>query len=108
MTATGLASVAYEVADAIEANELFQRNGWTDGLPIVPPTEERVRACLEWAGLAPMDIVGVEPVRGLPITAEKVAIGAVMAGCLPPYLPVVAAVVQAMCEEAYLLHGSSA
>ena len=96
------------LADADAANDLFQQNGWTDGLPIVPPTEERVRACLAAAGLAPDSVVGVEPVRALAITAEKVAINAVMAGCRPEALPVVLAAVEAMCDEAYLLHGSSA
>ena len=108
MTTEQLESAGYEVADALEANELFQGNGWTDGLPVIPPTEARVRDCLERAGLAPGAVAGVEPVRGLPITAEKVAINAVMAGCLPEYLPVVVAAVAAMCDEAYLLHGSAA
>ncbi len=103
-----LASPTYEVADAFEANELFQRNGWTDGLPVVPPTEERARAFLAAAGLAAGDIVGVEPVRRRRITAEKVAIAAVMAGCLPEYMPVVAAVIRAMCEPQFGLHGCTA
>ena len=100
-----LRSPQYEVADAFEANELFQRNGWTDGLPIVPPTEALVRRFLEAAGLAPDDVVGIEPVRRRRITAEKVAIAAVMAGCLPEYMPVVVARVQAMCEPEFGLHG---
>ena len=103
-----LQSQRIETADADAANDLFRQNGWTDGLPIVPPTEERVRACLAAAGLAPDTVVGVEPVRALALTAEKVAINAVMAGCRPEYLPVVLAAVEAMCDEAYLLHGSSA
>jgi hypothetical protein len=103
-----LASAAYEVADALEANELFQRNGWTDGLPIVPPTESNVRAFLDRAGLAPEQVIGVEPVRRRRITAEKVAIAAVMAGCLPEYLPVVVAIIEAMCEPQFGLHGSTA
>ena len=97
-----------EVADAVEANELFGRNGWTDGLPIVPPTPELVHRCLETALLEPDSILGVEPVRGLVITAEKVAVNAVMAGCRPEDLPVVVAALEAMCEPAYLLHGSAA
>src|SRR3982074_3097104 len=92
-----LASTSYDVADAFEANELFQRNGWTDGLPIVPPTESAVRTFLERAQLLPGDIVGVEPVRRRRITAEKLAIAAVMAGCLPEYMHVVVAIVKAMC-----------
>ncbi|MBI3969627.1 MAG: hypothetical protein HY329_28625 [Chloroflexi bacterium] len=111
MTATGndaLRSATYDVADELEAVELFQRNGWTDGLPVVPPTEERVRACLERVRLGPDDAVGVEPVRRRRITAEKVAINAVMAGCLPEHLRVVLAIVEAVCEPQFNLHGSTA
>jgi hypothetical protein len=103
-----LQSASYEVEDALAANELFQRNGWTDGLPVVPPTEEAVRRHLEAAGLSPGDAVGTEPVRRRHITAEKVAIAAVMAGCLPEYMPVVVALLQAMCEPEYGLHGTTA
>jgi hypothetical protein len=103
-----MAARRLDVADAIEANDLFTRNGWTDGLPIVPPTPELVGRSLEAALLEPESILGVEPVRGLVITAEKVAINAVMAGCRPEDFPVVAAAVEAMCEPAYLLHGSAA
>ena len=103
-----LASATYDVEDAFAANELFQRNGWTDGLPIVPPTESLVRAFLDAAGLKATDSIGVEPVRRRRITAEKVAIAAVMAGCLPEYLPVVVAAVKAMCEPQFGLHGATA
>ena len=102
------ASEVHEVADAAEANELYQRNGWTDGLPIVAPTEALVAGFLAAAGLNAGDVIGVEPVRRRSITAEKVAIAAVMAGCLPEYLPVVVAVVKAMCQPEYALHGSTA
>ncbi len=102
------ASAVHEVADAIEANELYQRSGWTDGLPIVPPTEEAVARFLAAAGLDVGAVIGVEPVRRRSITAEKVAIAAVMAGCLPEYLPVVVATVKAMCQPEYALHGSTA
>ena len=105
---TALSSAAYEVADAFEANELYQRNGWTDGLPIVPPTETLVRAFLDSATLAPDQVIGVEPVRRRRITAEKIAIAAVMAGCLPEHMPVVAGIVKAMCDPAFGLHGSTA
>lgn len=103
-----LASAAYEVDDALEANELFQRSGWTDGLPIVAPTESAVRAFLDAARLEPDALVGIEPVRRRHITAEKIAIAAVMAGCLPAYMPVVVAVVRAMCGPEFGLHGSTA
>ena len=78
-----LASRTYEAADVGAVQELYHSNGWTDGLPIVPPTEEAVRACLDWAMMPPDQLIGVEPVRGLAITAEKLAINAVMAGCRP-------------------------
>lgn len=108
MTEQPLRSVAYDVADHYEANELFQRNGWTDGLPIVPPTDDLVRRFLGAAGLGAEDVVGVEPVRRRRITAEKTAIAAVMAGCRPEYMPVVVAIVKAVCEPAYGLHGCTA
>ncbi len=109
MTAdTRLTSATYEVADAFAANELFQRNGWTDGLPIVPPTEAGTRAFLAAANLNPEEVVGIEPVRRRRITAEKIAIAALMAGCLPEYMPVVVAVIRAMCEPQFGLHGCTA
>jgi len=103
-----LASDSHEVADGFAANELFQRNGWTDGLPIVPPTTAGVLLFLEAAGLGAGDVVGIEPVRRRRITGEKVAIAALMAGCLPEYMPVVVAVVKAMCEPKFCLHGCTA
>lgn len=104
----GFASAIHEVSDAAEANELFQRNGWTDGLPIVAPTEDAVARFLDTAQLSPDHVIGVEPVRRRSLTAEKIAIAAVMAGCLPEYLPVVIAAIKAMCEPEYALHGSTA
>ena len=91
-----------------EAIELCYQRGWTDGLPVVPPTEEKVLRFLEVAGRHPSDVIGVEPVRGRVITAEKVAINAVMAGCLPEYMPVVMAAVEAMVQPDFNLHGTSA
>lgn len=83
----------------------FVSQGWTDGLPVVPPTEERVRAMLLGARRnSPSDIIGVEPVKGRAITVEHVAINAVMAGCLPGYFPVLIASLEAMCEPEFNLH----
>jgi hypothetical protein len=84
-----LAAKTYDVPDIQAAQELYHANGWTDGLPILPPTEDAVQACLDWAMTPPDRLVGVEPVRGVPITAEKLAINAVMAGCLPMHFTVV-------------------
>ncbi len=88
--------------------EHFHTRGWTDGLPVVPPTADAVSACLDWALLAPDHLIGVEPVRQRAITAEKVAINAVMAGCLPLHFPVVVTAVTAMLAEPFLVHGSTA
>ncbi len=95
--------ISYE-ADAWEiVNDMAFRNGWTDGLPIVPPTEERVRHMLESAHGSPDDVVAeVAPMLGV-ATYERVAVNAVMAGCLPEYFPVVLAAVDAMCDPAFNL-----
>ena len=103
-----LTSPSWEVADAFEANELYQREGLTDGLPVVPPTEALVRRFLDAAGLGPAEVVAIEPVRRRRITAEKVAIAAVMAGGLPEYMPVVAALVRAVAAPEFGLHGCTA
>lgn len=103
-----LAARTYEVADIWAAQELYHSNGWTDGLPIVPPTRDAVEACLEWAMAPPEQLIGIEPVRGVPITAEKLAINAVMAGCLPMHFPVVLTAFAAMLEPEFLLHGATA
>lgn len=86
----------------------FHANGWTDGLPVVPPTPDAVAAMLVGGLLAPDHLVGVEPVRRRAVTAEKVAINAVMAGCRPCDFPVVVTALTGMLDERYLLHGSSA
>ena len=107
--ASALTSKREDVAGTVEdAVELCYTKGWTDGLPVVPPTEEKVLRFLEVANRHPSDIIGVEPVRGRVITAEKVAINAVMAGCRPEYMPVVIAAVECMVQPEYNLHGSSA
>ena len=101
-----LTSKRYEVESLHEAIELYYRRGWTDGLPVVPPTEERVMDFLQYCGHDADDVVGLLPERGRAITAEKVAINAIMAGCLPAYAPVVVAAVEAITQPAFNLHGS--
>ena len=107
-TSTVLTSPTYDVPDAQAANELFQDNGWTDGLPIVPPTEPLVLAFLAAGDCTSADVIGIEPVRRRRITAEKVAIAAVMAGATPACMPAIIAAIRAMCEPSYNLHGSTA
>lgn len=88
--------------DDIEA--CFDR-GWTDGLPVVPPTPERVLRMLGGTTRAPGEVVGVIPPDLSECTVEKVAVNAVMAGCKPEYLPVVLAAVEAACDDAFCMHG---
>ena len=78
-----------ELEDEVEA--MFDR-GWTDGLPVVPPTEARVLRMLDGHDRAPDEVVAVVPPDLVECTVEKVAVNAVMAGCRPEYLPVVLAV----------------
>ena len=99
-----LTSAVYDVDDFESANELFHGKGWTDGLPIVPPTRDRVTRFIEAAGREPDEILGVYTTRRRVVTVEKVAINAVMAGCLPEYLPVVVAIVESILEEVPAIH----
>jgi hypothetical protein len=91
-----------ELEDPLEA--LFDR-GVTDGLPVVPPTPERVVAMLEHTSRDPQDVVAEIPPYGGAATVEKVAINAVLAGCPPAALPVVLAAVEAAAAEEFALHG---
>ena len=103
-----LLSDRVNVDDPANVMEFYYEKGWTDGLPVVPATEERVLEFLAAADRAPSDVIGVVPTRGRVITAEKVAINAVMAGCKPEYMPVLVAVLEAMCEPDFNYHGSQA
>jgi hypothetical protein len=100
-----LTSKSVEVPGALEAIETYFENGWSDGLPVVPPTSEAVSATLEAANLSPDAILGIEPVKGAVIAAEKAAINAVMAGCKPEYMPVIASAVDAITAPEFNLHG---
>jgi hypothetical protein len=87
-----------------EMDAMFDR-GWTDGLPVVPPTEARVLRMLEGTSRDPGDIVATVPPDLVDVTVEKVAVNAVMAGCRPEYLPVVLAAVEAACTDDFNIHG---
>lgn len=103
-----LTAQRYELDDEDAVQQHFRDRGWTDGLPVVAPTPARVEAMLEWAGYPPDLVIGVEPVKARALTAEKVAINAVLAGCLPVDFPVVAAAVDALCRPELLVHGATA
>ncbi len=88
-----------EYPDSLDAIEECYRRGWTDGLPVVPPTSDRVQAMLDAVGLAPDTVLGEVPVRRRTMTAEQAAANAVMAGCLPSYFPIVLATMKTLFEH---------
>ena len=100
-----LTSKRHRVADVADAIEFCFAQGWTDGLPVIPPTEGRVGAMLEAARLDGKQEVGFIAHRSVSITAEKVAINAVMAGCKPEYMPVVVAAVECIADPRWSYHG---
>ena len=79
--------------------------GWSDGLPVVPPTPVRVAQMLEGTTRDPAEVVAVVPPDLVECTVEKVAVNAVLAGCRPEYLPVVLACVEAACTDEFNMHG---
>jgi hypothetical protein len=93
------------VSDTVEAIEFYYAKGWTDGLPVVPPTEQSIRSMLDAAGLEPGQELTFIEHRQVSVTAEKVAINAVMAGCKPEYMPVVVAAIEAIGDPAWCYHG---
>ena len=88
--------------DPIEA--CFDR-GWSDGLPVVPPTDERILRMLSGTSRRPDEMVGLVPPDLSECTVEKVAINAVMAGCKPEYMPVVLAALEAALDPLFTMHG---
>jgi hypothetical protein len=98
---------AITVADTPEAVlAAFCEREWCDGLPIVPPTEERVRAML--GGAQPDRVLGVMPPLWRRVTLDKLAVNAVMAGCEPAAFPLVVAAVEAMLDPSFNLYGVQA
>lgn len=95
-----------EVTDMYEALELFYREKWTDGLPVVPPTEAKVEEMVHYLQRDPNEIIGIIPPKGGVATVEALAINTVMGGCLPEYFPIVVATVKAMLETKHALHGN--
>src|SRR5690242_3243641 len=102
MTTAELPGVV-ETHDTFDSvNDYFYERGWTDGLPIVPPTEERVQAML--AGMpwrAAEEVISIVPPRMGTASMRQIAVNAVMAGARPEYLPVVVAALQAVSEPEY-------
>jgi hypothetical protein len=107
-TATGAArlrSRRIEIGDQEDDVEASFERGWSDGLPVVPPTPERVARMLTGTTREADEVVAVVPPDLVECTVEKVATNAVMAGCKPEYLPVVLATIEAACTDEFNMHG---
>ena len=97
-----------EIAPADDVHEFLFDQGFTDGLPVVPPTPQRVLRMLGGTRRDSQEVVAIVPPNYAPATVEKVAINAVLAGCRPEHLPVVLAAVEAVCNEEFNIHGVNA
>jgi len=100
-----LAARQIEISDLEDAAESCFDRGWSDGLPVVPPTPARVLRMLQGTSRQPGEVIGLVPPDLVPCTVEKVAINAVLAGCKPEYLPVVLAAVEAALIDEFCMHG---
>ena len=94
--------------DPLAAIDYCFEQGWTDGLPVVPPSVERVERMLAWEGRPPETPIAVHPATGYECTVHAAAVNAVMAGCKPEYFPVLVAAFEAMNEPGFNFHGSTA
>ena len=94
-----------EVASGDDEVEFMFDQGFSDGLPLVPPSPERVIRMLSGTRRDPQEVIAVMPPNMGEVTVEKAAINAVMAGCKPEYLPVILTVVEAICTNEYNIHG---
>src|SRR5689334_11966713 len=94
--------------DLLAALDYCYEQGWTDGLPVVPPVTERVEATLAYEGRPPEAVIATPSATGLQLTLHAAAANAVMAGCLPEYFPVLVAAFEAMDKPDFNFHGSTA
>lgn len=98
-----LTSKIYEAEDMSAFVEMAYERGWTDGLPVFPPTDDRVKAMIAYVGRDPSEVIGIIPPGEGIATVEKIAINAVMAGCKPEYMPIILTAVEAMLDPAFEL-----
>ena len=101
----GLHARKIELAESEDIIEACYERGWTDGLPVVPPTPLRVIRMLTGTNRAATEVIGQVPPDNISCTVEKVAINAVMAGCKPEYMPVVLASLHAALKDEFCMHG---
>ena len=104
-TSSTLHSRHVELASAEDEFESMFTRGWTDGLPVIPPTPERVLRMLTGTTRNPQDVVAIAPPNLVQLTVEKIAINAVMAGALPEYLPWIITALEAVCNDEFNMHG---
>jgi len=95
--------VVYVDPDVENVSQDFYLRRFTDGLPVIPPTRERVLKFLGYTDRNPDDLIAVLPPRKGRATVEKIAINAVMAGCLPSFFPVVLHSIGAVSQEKFNL-----
>lgn len=100
-----LQSKRYDLLNTAEAMEFCYAKGWTDGIPVVPPTEGAISTMLDVAGLEPDEEITFIEDRQVSVLAEKVAINAVMAGCKPEYMAVVVTALKAIGDPRWAYHG---
>ncbi len=105
---TGSAQIHEVEDDLLAAIDYCYQQGWTDGLPVVPPEASRVDSMMSLEGRPPETVLASHPATGLDCTIHAAAVNAVMAGCLPAYFPIIVAAFEAMHEEPFNFHGSTA
>ena len=103
-----MSTKTHTLDDELSAIDWCYEQGWTDGLPVVPPERERVERFLMAAGRPPEEVVARHPATGRECSVQSAAVNAVMAGCLPQYFPTVLAALEGLNEDAYNFHGSTA
>lgn len=104
-----MSAATFEALDDLDAiNRLYRERRWSDGLPIVPPTQERVARMLGATRRKPDEVIAILPPGFGEATVERIAINAVMAGCDPDYLPVLIAATGAVAEPQFNLQGVEA
>ena len=94
--------------DLLAAMDYCYEQGWTDGLPVVPPDMKRVEEMLLFKGRPAETVLACHPATGLECTVHAAAVNAVMAGCKPEFFPVLVAAFEAMNEPNFNFHGSTA
>ena len=84
-----------------EVQDYFYQKMWTDGLPIIPPTKQRVESFLSFTDRLPEEVIAVLPQEGREASIESIAVTGVMSGCKPEYMPILIAIIEAMSDPVF-------